>query len=187
MQRSISIAQTHPELFNSLCRDCSNLNRACCVLWAFLKLHNIWLLNVLSWTDCCLNIDFLDTLNSRGKILIVSFIKRIFCFIYWLSWSGKWCSTPYNRVSYSDCPSPYGWLSYPNGLTPRSRVFCSECPTPYSRVSYSECPTPYKCVLLRIDIIWSPTPYKNPTPLNAKVIINATSSSAIRMTNRMSR
>ena len=30
---------------------------------------------------------FLDTLNGRGKILMASFIKRIFCFIYWLSWS----------------------------------------------------------------------------------------------------
>ena len=34
----------------------------------------------------CLN----TALNSRGKILIASFIKRIFCFIYWLSCYGKW-------------------------------------------------------------------------------------------------
>ena len=77
------------------------------------------------------------------------------------------CSSPYSRVSYSDCPSPYSWLIYPYGPTWYSWVSYSECPTSYSWVSFSKCPTLYKCALLCIDAIWSPTLYKNPTPVGA--------------------
>ena len=82
------------------------------------------------------------------------------------------CCTPIAPVRIAGCPTPIALVRIsacptPNGLTPYSRVSYSECPTLYSRVSYSKCPTLYKCAILRIDTIWCPTPYKNPTPVGA--------------------
>ena len=81
------------------------------------------------------------------------------------------CPTPYSRFSYSECPTPYSWVSYSECPIRYSRVSYSECPIPYSWVSYSECPTPYKCALIRIDTIWSPTSYKNLTPVGADKLV----------------
>ena len=53
-----------------------------------------------------------------------------------------------------------GRYSTPNALLCIGASYSKYSTSTYNRVSYSKCPAPYKCVLIRIDFIWSPASYK---------------------------